>query len=90
MIIILSESTPIARKEHDCMASEFIFNSGINGFGYSFAELRVIAKAKKNKFKIVKGQKYTKQNNKYNGELYTFKAIPEMHQICIDHNHYEF
>tara|TARA_R110001632_G_scaffold136095_1_gene251644 strand:- start:67 stop:342 length:276 start_codon:yes stop_codon:yes gene_type:complete len=89
-IQVLSESTPKARKDHDCMASDFILASGSDGFGYSFAELRVIAKAKKHNYKIVKGQKYIKQNNKADGELYTFKAIPEMHQICLDHGHYEF
>lgn len=89
-IIVLSESEPVARKEHDCVASEFILACGVNGFGYSFSELRAIAKAKKNNFKIVKGQKYIKQNNKADGELYTFKAIPEMHQICLDHDHYEY
>ncbi len=89
MIRVLSESTPTARKPHDCMASEFILAHGVNGNGYSFSELRVVAKAKKNKFKIVKGQKYIRQNNTFEGELYTFKAIPEMHQICIDHDLYE-
>ena len=89
MIRVLSESEPTAKKEHECMASEFILNSGVNGFGYSFAELRVIAKAKQQKYKIVKGQKYLKQNNVIDGDFYTFKAIPEMHQICLDHDHYE-
>ena len=89
MIRVLSEQTPTARKEHECMASEFIYNLGINGCGYSFAELRIIAKAKRNKYKIIKGQKYIRQNNKYNGELYAFKAIPEMHEICLKHDLYE-
>jgi len=89
MIRVLSESEPVARKEHDCMASEFILADGVNGFGYSFADLRIIAKAKKNKFKIIKGQKYIRQNNKFDGELYTFKAIPEMHQICLNYDLYE-
>ena len=89
MITVLSESNPTARKEHSCMACDFILGYGVNGYVYTFAELRVIAKAKKNHFKIIKGQQYLKQINKYEGELYTFKAIPEMHQICIDHDHYE-
>ena len=89
MITILSQSIPKARKPHSCMASEFICGAGVNGFGYSFSELRVIAKAKKNKFKIIKGQKYLRQNNICDGDIYTFKAIPEMHQICLDHDLYE-
>jgi hypothetical protein len=90
MIRVLSESEPKARKLHDCMASDFILASGISGNGYSFAELRVIAKAKKNKYKVIKGQKYIRQNNTFEGELYTFKAIPEMHQICLDHDLYGY
>ena len=89
MITVLSESMPKARKTHRCMASEIILGSGINGFGYSFSDLRIIVAAKKNKFKIVKGQHYLRQNNKCDGDIYTFKAIPEMHQICLDHDLYE-
>jgi hypothetical protein len=89
-IQILSHSTPKARKAHRCMASEFILAAGISGFGYSFSELRAIAKAKKNNYRVVKGQRYIKQNNKLDGELYTFKAIPQMHQICLAHDHYEY
>lgn len=89
MIRVLSESEPVARKPHDCMASGFILAHGVNGNGYSFAELRAIAKAKKNKYKVIKGQKYIRQNNTFDGELYTFKAIPEMHEICLNHELYD-
>ena len=88
-VTILSESEPVARKDHNCMASDFILNQGVSGFGYSFSELRIIAKAKKNGYKIIKGQKYIKQNNIQCGDIYTFKAIPEMHEICLNHDHYE-
>jgi hypothetical protein len=88
-IRVLSESLPKARKPHDCMACEFILASGVDGFGYSFAELRLIAKAKRNNFQVVKDQTYIRQNNIAEGELYTFKAIPEMHQLCLKYDHYE-
>ncbi len=86
---VLSESTPTARKSHNCDACDFILNGGISGFGYSFAELRLIAKAKKNNFNIVKGQKYINQNNKCMGDIYTFKAIPEMHELCLKYELYD-
>lgn len=85
---ILSESTPVARKKHDCMACEFILNNGIDGNGFTRPELRAISKARKNKWQIVKGEKYTKQNNISYGDLYTFKAITEMHAICIKYDMY--
>jgi hypothetical protein len=86
---LISEVIVTAKKVHECMASEFICNYGINGYGYSFAELRVIAKAKKNGYKILAGQGYLRQACKLDGEIYTFRAIPEMHKICLKHDHYE-
>ena len=85
---ILSESTPVARKKHDCMACEFILNNGIDGNGFTRPELRAISKARKNKWQIVEGEKYTKQNNISYGDLYTFKAITAMHDICIKYDMY--
>jgi hypothetical protein len=88
MIEVLSESNPVARKNHDCMACDFILSTGISGFGYSFSELRAIVKAKRYGYKITKGQKYIRQNNIFDGEIYTFKAIPEIHDICLNHDLY--
>ena len=90
MITVLSEALPVARKSHHCMASDFILANGISGYGYSFSELRSIAKAKRNKFLIIKGQTYLRQNNKFDGDIYTFKAIPALHQICLDHDLYAY
>lgn len=89
MITVLSQTTPVAKKQHECSACEFILGAGVNGYGYTFSELRLIAKAKKQGYKIQIGQRYLKQNNVCDGEFYTFKAMPEMHQICLDHDHYE-
>ena len=55
MITVLSESTPIARKEHICDACDHMLNSGINGFGYTFAEMRLIVKAKKKRVQGCEG-----------------------------------
>lgn len=88
MIEILSESTPTARKEHECMACEFILNNSINGEGFTRPELRALSRARKNKWRIVKGQKYVKQNNKIGSDLYTFKAIQEIHDICVKYEFY--
>lgn len=86
MIEVLSESTPKARKDHDCMACEFILNNGVDGMGFTRTELRVISKARKNGWKILKGDVYMRQNNKFDGELYTFKAIPEIAEICFKYD----
>ena len=90
MIRVLSESTPIAAKDHECVACEFILANGIDGNGFTRPELRALSKAKSNKWKIVKGQKYIKQNNVGDDGFYTFKAIPELHEICLKYDMYEF
>ena len=90
MITVLSESNPKARKHHTCDACIWLLNGdGWNGMGFSISELRSISRAKRNKWKIVPGQKYLRQNNIYDGELYTFKAIPEIDAICKNHDLYD-
>ncbi|AUR88986.1 hypothetical protein NVP1137O_31 [Vibrio phage 1.137.O._10N.261.46.B5] len=87
---ILSEQSPTARKDHDCMACEWLNNSGyatkedLTSDEWSAYEL-----ASENKWKIKKGQKYIRQNNKYEGEVYSFTAIPEIHSICLKYDIYE-
>lgn len=87
-ITVLSELKPKARKEHKCMACDFAFEA-IGYESFTFTEMRELVKARKANCRIQKGQVYIKQNNIFDGEIYTFKAIPEIHQICIDHNLYE-
>lgn len=84
---VIFESNPRARKDHDCDACVFINESWGNAF-FSFSELRDIVKARMVGYKIKKGQRYTKQFNKFEGKVYGFKAIPEMHDICIKHDLY--
>ena len=87
MCEVIFESNPKARKDHNCDACVFI-NESWGYVDFSFSELRLIVKARRSNYKIKKGQYYTKQVNKFDGEIYTFKAIPEMHKICINHDLY--
>ena len=89
MVTALSESEPVARKEHRCDACDWVLRHGWHGMGLTFSELRSIAKAKSNNWRIVKGQKYLRQTNIQDGELRTFKAIPEIHAICLAHDYYD-
>ena len=88
MIEVLSDSTPKARKEYNCMACEWI-NESWGSYKFSVKELREIVKARKNGFKINKGDRYINQRNVYDGRFCTFRAIPEIHEICINHDIYE-
>ena len=84
---LVSERTPVARQEHECMASVWVCAQGWDGMGFTRQELRAISKAKKNKWKIQKGEKYTRQCTD-DGEIRTFIAITDIHNICINHSLY--
>jgi len=86
MVRIISQSTPVARKDHSCMACESINDQGCEGL--SFADLRKVVEAKKNGFKVKKGDIYVRQFNEFEGRTYTFIAIPAMHEICLEYDFY--
>jgi hypothetical protein len=87
---VLSESSPVARKEHDCMACEWLNNSGYaTEQDLTADEWAAYKLAESNKWKITKGQRYIRQNNKYDGEIYSFTAIPEINAICHKYDLYE-
>lgn len=57
MVTILREEFPTARKAHDCMACEWILSeTGIDGYGFTRPDLRVLAKARRNNWKIKKAK----------------------------------
>lgn len=87
-MIILSESTPIAAKDHRCSACDWL-SEVLHDYEFTFAERREIVKARKNGWMIKKGEEYIVQNNVDCGEFYVFKAIPAIHDICLNYNLYE-
>lgn len=88
MVKVLSESKQIARKDYECEACTCVLNQGYDGMGFSREERRTLVKARKNNWKIVKGQEYLKQKNIYEGVVFKFKAIPSVHDICIKYDLY--
>ena len=93
MTEILSQSTPTARKDYPCDACVWLLEFGnlrqiINELDLTFSEKRVIIRVFKDGRKIRKGNKYLKQNNKQDGRIYTFRAIPEIHDACIKKDMY--
>jgi len=89
MVELLSESRPVARKEHECMASDFIINSGWDGDDWTPEEQQDIADARHDNWKIKKGEEYIRQTVKQDGEILTFKAKYALHQICIKYDFYD-
>jgi hypothetical protein len=88
MVTVLSDSTPIARKEHNCDASLFITEGGRPDYFDCIDDYRAYIRAKQNRFKIQIGEKYIRQSNVTDGDFYCFKAIAEMHRICIKYDLY--
>lgn len=89
---VLSSVMRKARKDHKDSAGVWIQNSlsGIRGLGIgkgkydlTFSEWRTIARLKANNWKILKGQMYQDNSMKQDGELYTFRCIPEVNEICL-------
>lgn len=87
MIRVIRETNPKANKDHNCEACDWIKDSGIiYEKELTSNELHSITEAKRNNWKIKKGSIYNRQVNICDGDIYTFKSIPEILQICLDHD----
>jgi hypothetical protein len=78
-----------ARKDYPCDSS-FYIKEMLSDFPkgkLTFAEKRLIVEAKRDGWKILKGQPYEKQRNKFDGIINTFRSRPGLSKIC---NKYEF
>lgn len=89
MIVTIHESRPKARKDYYCNACEFLFEDDISGL--TFSEYRTVVRAKWNGKKILKGQTYIRQFNgdETIGDTWTYRAIPEIHKICVKYKLYD-
>jgi len=80
-----------AKKDYICDACDslcdYLFESEITGF--TIAEYRAIVRAKRNRFMIKKGQEYLRQANVCGGDFMVFRAIPEIHDICLKYDIYQ-
>ena len=82
---------PKARKAYRCMASDWIVNGDLSEIFRccTWDEKKDIIRARRNNWMIQPGQKYLRQAMVWEGRMGTFKAIPEMHDICIEYDLYE-
>lgn len=87
MSTVLSESTPVAKKSHHCDALQYILEDYEDGT-YTYAELRQIAKAKRQRGMILPGQRYLRIVQIYDGDFCVFRAIPEIDDICRKYDLY--
>lgn len=86
---LIYESSPRARKGHECNASLFLSDCLSDVFYLmTWSEKKSVVRAKQNRWRIVKGQTYKKQCCKDGGEIFTVRAIPEIHDLCIKYDCY--
>lgn len=89
MIEGISDKRPKARKVHSCDCREFMEE----GLGYYkgtgkilFSDLRIIAKIKAENHKILPGTIYVRQVNKYEGDIWTYRARLDSYSLCSKYN----
>jgi hypothetical protein len=87
MCVLLKSSTQTAKKAYDCDACIWIREAG-NWDWMTFAERRLVVKARQKDWKILPGEKYLYQFLVEDGDKWSFRAIPEMHDICLKYDCY--
>lgn len=83
MCYVITETYPKARKAHICEACIELFNSGLSGtdLNLTFAEKRALVKARRDNWKIKKGQRYYRQFNGDGGYVWSWKARIDIFKI---------
>lgn len=78
-----------ARKDYRCNTCKCMGHmDGFTLHDLTEAEKDAIERAKENDWKIKKGEPYIRQFNTDGGDTWTFRAIPAIYQICLDHDLY--
>lgn len=91
MAYSISTTLQRARKDYRDDSAEFIIDSlpyPRKRERLTFTEWRAIAKLKANGWKILKGQVYEKQFNNIDGDVCTFKTLPDIGKICSKYKLY--
>ena len=81
-------TTPVARKDYHCEASDWICNASYPDEDYDPEDLETINKARNESWKILKGQKYLKVSGKFEGEFCTFRARIDLEEVCKKYDLY--
>lgn len=86
---MIAESRHKARKKYRCNAGEWV-QDVVYDLDFTYAELRAIVKARRNNWCIMPGEEYIRQIQVENGKLFTWRAIPAMHEICCKYEIYDW
>jgi len=85
---LLKNKIQEAKKDYYCDACEFIKNCCEDYSCMTFTEIRAIVTYRSKDFKILKGEKYLYQFIVDVDYRCSFRAIPEIHEICLKYKIY--
>lgn len=77
-IEIIRDETPRARKDYNCNASQALFEGYVYPDDFTDEEIVILFETHSNNSMIKKGEIYSKQTNKIDGNINTFRARPEV------------
>jgi hypothetical protein len=75
-----------ARKNHVCDACSALIDGMVYPDDFNSEEVEILRPAFEAGWNIKKGEIYERQTNKMDGEIYTFKARPEVLPIYFKYN----
>ena len=87
IIRTIHESNPVARKVYTCDACLFVMDA-LGCVPFEIADMRKIVLARRDDWQIKPGVRYIRQFNTDGAEQWTFRAIPAMHEICLEYELY--
>ena len=82
-------TTPIAKKDYHCEASDWILGAGWNENDWTQDELTIIHRAQRERWKILSGTRYIKVTGKWEGEFTVFRAREDLDAICKKYGFYD-
>jgi hypothetical protein len=90
---ILKETLHKAKKDYVCsacyiMLSYDVFENLCTQYNLTPEEVEAFKKAEKHGFCILKGETYLYQVGVCDGDFYSAKTIPEIHEICLKRGFY--
>lgn len=80
---LIAETRPRARKQYSCMACEWLFNNLCDYWDeMTFSEKKAAIIADRAGQMIHPGEVYVRQFVE-DGDIYTYRARPDIHKICV-------
>ena len=83
-------TNPVAQKNYNCNASDFIHHSDYSEVDFSKEDWEIIKKAESEGWLILKGVEYVKTEGLWEGEWSTVRARKDLNEICMKYDLYQY